>query len=880
MDSKKKIALLEADYLSAQTEKEKLDFLSEIILEIRTEDVERGLKLSEELMERSKAINYQLGIGNAYNHKGACYWIKGEYEDGLDELAEAYSIARELEDKTLEAKALNNYGRIYRELGDISNALVHFEEALEINEQLNNVINQSINLTNIANLYLDLSDYDSALEYALKCLPIFEKEQDNVRLASIYNTLGNIYYKKEMLNEALDYFQRMQMMAEENSPSKSLANSGLGKVYFKLNDYERASHFLNIALEQSKETNNFEVEIITLYYLAYLYENQALYQKSLEFYNEALQLANEFLRKQDLVSIHERLSILHDTLSNVPKAYEHLKAYEKLKEEIFHQNTYNKMRNLQIKNKIEVAKKEKEVAERTAMLKQQFMANMSHEIRTPMNAIVGITRLLMDKHPSEEQVRYLKLIQQSTDNLLVIINDILDLSKIEANKITIESIRFSIRELLYGTKEIMQIKAREKFLSFDIEIDDRIPDCLIGDPTRLNQILVNLIGNAVKFTEKGGVKVQVKLYKENGHKIAVRFDIADTGIGISKQYINTIFDSFTQAGSDTTRKYGGTGLGLTISKQLVDLMNGRMEVESQLGIGTTFSVLIPLEVDANQNRIQDEQPDTAAIKQELSHAHILLVEDNEFNQIVAEETLKNSLPDIKIDIANNGEEAIAMLRERDYDMILMDIQMPVMDGITTTKFIRRDMPENKRHIKIIAMTANVLQEDVKRYFDIGMDAYVSKPFQLEDLLLTMSQQMHSKSQAPDSPVQQEEEQQASKTLLLPETVTDMQFLSQFTGGNPEKRNKYIRMFLDNCPKLLLQLNEGLNRKDYAVMKIAAHSLKPQMGYMGIKEEVSNIYLIEHAAAEQQAEVLPSLIKHLNKVCEMAFAELNSILQAS
>jgi len=178
------------------------------------------------------------------------------------------------------------------------------------------------------------------------------------------------------------------------------------------------------------------------------------------------------------------------------------------------------------------------------------------------------------------------------------------------------------------------------------------------------------------------------------------------------------------------------------------------------------------------------------------------------------------------------------------------------------------------------MTANVLQEDVKRYFDIGMDAYVSKPFQLEDLLLTMSQQMHSKSQAPDSPVQQEEEQQASKTLLLPETVTDMQFLSQFTGGNPEKRNKYIRMFLDNCPKLLLQLNEGLNRKDYAVMKIAAHSLKPQMGYMGIKEEVSNIYLIEHAAAEQQAEVLPSLIKHLNKVCEMAFAELNSILQAS
>jgi FOG: CheY-like receiver len=181
-------------------------------------------------------------------------------------------------------------------------------------------------------------------------------------------------------------------------------------------------------------------------------------------------------------------------------------------------------------------------------------------------------------------------------------------------------------------------------------------------------------------------------------------------------------------------------------------MKGRMEVESQLDAGTTFSVLIPFEVSASQSRIQDEQPDTAVIKKELGNAYILLVEDNEFNQIVAEETLKNSLPDIRIDIANNGEEAIEKLRQNDYDMILMDIQMPVMDGITTTKYIRQEMPENKRHIKIVAMTANVLQDDVKRYFDIGMDAYISKPFQLDDLLLTMSQQMHAKSDAAEDTV--------------------------------------------------------------------------------------------------------------------------------
>lgn len=876
MDVKKKIALLEASYQTAKREEEKLDLLSEIILEIRTEDVEQALTMSEELMQRSKAINYKLGLGNAFNHKGACFWIKGEYEDGLDELAEAYSIAREINDATLEAKALNNYGRIYRELGDISNALVHFEEALEINEKLNNVINQSINLTNIANLYLDLSDYDSALEYALKCLPIFEKEQDPTRLTNIYNTLGNVYYKKEMHQEALEYFQKMQLITDEGSPAKSLSNSGLGKVYFKLGDYEKASHYLNSALEQAKETNNFEVEIICLYYLAYLYENQFLYQKSLQFYIDALAIANEFLRKQDLVSIHERLSVLYDTLNDVPKAYEHLKTYEKLKEDIFHQNTYDKMRNLQIKNKIEVAKKEKEVAERTAMLKQQFMANMSHEIRTPMNAIVGITRLLIDKNPTPEQLKYLNVIQQSADNLLVIINDILDLSKIEANKITIEKINFSLRELLNGTKEMMQLKAKEKSLHFEVNIDETISDRLIGDPTRLNQILINLIGNAVKFTETGGIKVNVSLAKENGHKIGVKFDIIDTGIGISNQYINTIFESFTQAGSDTARKYGGTGLGLTISKQLVDLMSGKMEVESQLGAGTTFSVLIPFEVAKEQNSPQEEKQNVEDLKRQLQDKNILLVEDNEFNQIVAVETLKSLIPSLNIDVADNGDKAIECLQNKDYDLVLMDIQMPVRDGISTTKYIRKEMPEGKRDIKIIAMTANVLQDDVRLYFEAGMDGYVSKPFKTEDLLLTMTQKLASTKQEKTNSKQMEE-QQASKTLLLPDTVTDMQFLAQFTGGNVDKRNKYIKMFLDNCPKLLAQINESLERKDFAAMKIAAHSLKPQMSYMGVKEEVSNIYLIEHAAAEQQAEVLPSLIKHLNKVCELAFKELHNIL---
>jgi signal transduction histidine kinase/DNA-binding response OmpR family regulator len=618
-----------------------------------------------------------------------------------------------------------------------------------------------------------------------------------------------------------------------------------------------------------------EVQIICYFYIGKMYMEEDSFRQALRNLEAAFELAEEYSRKHDVMSIHEMLSALYDRMGDIPKAFHHLKAYEQLKEDIFKQTTFNKLRNLQIRQQIELAQKEKEVAERTAELKQQFMANMSHEIRTPMNAIVGMTRLLLGKEPRPDQRRYLDAIRQSADNLLVIINDILDLSKIEAGKIVIEQTDFSLREVMQSMKDMLMLRAEEKGIDFRVEVAPDIPQRLKGDPTRINQILINLSGNALKFTERGFVEVSAFVYKKEGHKLWVQFDVRDTGIGISPEYVDKIFDSFTQAGSDVARKFGGTGLGLTISKQLVSLMDGDISVKSELGKGTTFTMIIPLAESEVQVSAAVESGVDSATLARLNKVKLLLVEDNEFNRMVAEDTLKELLPDVIIDIAVNGKEAVSRVSHELYDIVLMDIQMPVMDGVEATKMIRETLEAPARNTKIIAMTANVLQEDVQQYFNIGMNAYVSKPFHTDELLLKMSSVLEGKNptQHEKKPAGQE---LAEQTLPpLPERVTDMQFLKQFTGGKEDKMHKYVGMFLENAPRLLQQVDEAYANKDLTSVKIAAHSLKPQLSYMGVKEEISHIFLIEQTASEAgHTDRLPPLIKNLKRVCDKAFSELN------
>ena len=495
----------------------------------------------------------------------------------------------------------------------------------------------------------------------------------------------------------------------------------------------------------------------------------------------------------------------------------------------------------------------KNEAELAKTLQENFLANMSHEIRTPMNSIVGFSSLLKVTELNKNQTELVSNINTASDNLLSIINDILDYSKIEAGMMQIENKVFRLPSVLESVFSISIGNALNKNLKISLTNCPSLPLYVIGDPTRLSQLLINLITNAIKFTEKGFIKIIAEVSDKNTQKFIIKFKISDSGIGIAKENMESIFERFKQESLDTNRKFGGTGLGLSIVKNIVKLLNGEIFVESQLGKGSDFTFFIPFEKCTDQQiaEYKSKQNETAGSdKYKPGRLKILLAEDNRMNQQYC--MLLLGQLGFTCTIAGTGKEALQKLKEEKYDLILMDMQMPEMDGYEATRIIRNELMDDT---PIIALSANATSSEKKKCFQIGMNAYVSKPFKPKDLYNNIVAVFR-----PTLNKKKKNKINTAKVLIgVPEKLINLSFLKEQVNGKMHAVKELIEIFLEDTPGDLEVMNEAILKMDYTSIEKISHQLVSSYSIIGITSAVRILKEIEYNASNQQK---PDVIKNL------------------
>ncbi len=779
---------------NAKSDSERVELLGDLSFSYADIDPEKGVEYGRQALQLAGRTGSTTAQALAHGYIAFSLTRKSDFEQAEQEYAQSIAMYEALKDTCLAAGVMYNLGLNYQARQQQEKALEIFLKVLRMEERCPQKRVRSVRLYAIGTVYAYMDRYEKALPYYEEAIRLDSAARDTMRLAKELVAIGNVYAANKELNAALQAYDQAARYSAAVGDSLNLGyiHYNMADLYLMQGDtlrgVERAERsfvlltrlgrlaesvhagvhladmlirtrrsvkaeaLLNKAIDLSDSLGLDGDHLLALRAMAQAKEAQGDARAALTWYKR-------FVAEQDSTNVRER----EQQLQEITARFETEKKQKELEaaqaREAVANATADRLRvqrgayiigaivlavllvlfisRYRIKRRAaeelqrvnEEVVKQKERAEESERAKDRFLANVSHEIRTPLNAIMGFTGLLMHEHRDERSARYLSNIREAGDNLLVVINDVLDISRIEAGRLRLVEEPFDLHRSLRLCQGILQHRAEEQGDRLIIDLAPHVPTWVQGDGARLLQILLNLVGNALKFTAQGEVRVSVRMKGGN-----CSFEVRDTGIGIPEEKLATIFDRFSQVEVSDQRRYGGTGLGLAIVKELVALQQGTITVESEEGRGTVFTVELPLR--AVSAPIGAAAIAVGPIERHLSGSTILVAEDNEMNALVTTETLRRYYPDCRTIVVSNGAQAVKEVEEDedgDIALVLMDVQMPQMDGMEATRRIR-SMTDHRSRLPIIALTASVLPSDLSRCVDAGMDACVSKPFKAEEMV--------------------------------------------------------------------------------------------------------------------------------------------------
>jgi signal transduction histidine kinase/FixJ family two-component response regulator/HPt (histidine-containing phosphotransfer) domain-containing protein len=768
-------------------------------------DLNRFLEYSQKALEAFEQLGDSIGYYHQMSNIGIVHYQLGDYAMAIEYHQKGHDgLKRQGVEPGSLIRTIGKIGECYRLLGDTAQYAYYIHQQINMRHLLEDSLEMAYTDLDVAFYYESIADDDNAIRYFLKSLTFFKESNRVAHVGMAYDGLGRCYYRKGEFKKALAYLLQARDIFRDSGQLDGGEDvwKEIAMTYEKLNRPTDALGALKKYVELRDSSYNESI-------------HQEVTRKEMQFNFDRVQLADSLQHVQEISLSQHKLQrqriLTYASFSGIALVLFTLFVL------------YRSYRQKQRSNKELAISKAR--AEQSEQYKQQFLANMSHEIRSPMNAVLGMTRLVLDTPLEPKQRAYLETVEKSSGTLLHIIDDILDLSKVEAGKIELEQISFSIRDVAQQIRELLQEKAAEKNIAFIVNIQPNVPEMLIGDPTRLTQVLLNLTNNAIKFTEQGSVALDIGMAPDGQN---IKFTITDTGIGIPRDKLDSIFESFTQAYSSDRRIYGGTGLGLTISKQFVELMGGTLLVTSEEGKGSVFSfnLLLPKgSAESSQLFRKSNQIDGRI----LNGLKILLVDDHRDNLVVAGDTLR-SKASVDITESNNGKDALEKLHLQEFDVILMDVQMPEMDGYETTRRIRQTFPEPKNAIPIIALTASVIRSDLDKCIAAGMNDYISKPFTVAALITTIAKvtgralEYTTEKRNAEIPVMAKES---------PGQTFDLSYLRKFCDGDLHRMEKYMRLFLDSAPGFIQDVDLALQRSDFQHVASLMHGFKTKWMMMGM-----------------------------------------------